>query len=143
MSPDPSLPERLAAAGVDPNADPRVAWQALRAVEGPRATVIDLYALVAAPRGLAPQELPAEERLELARWMLPQVWPGWTVAKDSERVLRADPMPPGCAVCGGFPIADGLLAWACRPVGPTHNGPALPRPRQPKTRLGGTLCRRG
>ena len=83
MSPDPSLPERLAAAGVDPNADPRVAWQALRAVEGPRATVIDLYALVAAPRGLAPQELPAEERLELARWMLPQVWPGWTVPRTA------------------------------------------------------------
>jgi GrpB-like predicted nucleotidyltransferase (UPF0157 family) len=100
LRPDPSLTERLAAAGADPAADPQAAWRALRAAEGPRATVIDLYTLVAAPRGLAPHELPAEERLALGRWMLPQVWPGWTVTKDSERagdtieVAEPDPIWP-------------------------------------------------
>lgn len=48
-----SLDARLAAAQVDPAAEPYVAWQRLREAEGRRATIIDLYELVARRRGLA------------------------------------------------------------------------------------------
>jgi GrpB-like predicted nucleotidyltransferase (UPF0157 family) len=47
--------------------------------------VIDLYALVAGPRGLAPHELPQSERIALARSVMPLVWPGFAVTPDSER----------------------------------------------------------
>ena len=120
MRPDPSLTERLAAAGVEPDADPQTAWRALRAAEGPRATVIDLYALVAAPRGLTPSQLPADERLALARWMLPQVWPGWTVAKDSDRtgdtieVAEPDPAWPRVFEEWRDRLANALGATALR-----------------------------
>jgi GrpB-like predicted nucleotidyltransferase (UPF0157 family) len=73
-----SLDERLAAARIDPAGEPFAAWCRLRAAEGPRATVIDLYALVAARRGLEPHELPQAERLALARSAMPVVWPGFT-----------------------------------------------------------------
>jgi hypothetical protein len=45
----------LAAAGVSDRAEPWEAWLQLRAAEGNRTTVIDLYELVAAPQGLAAQ----------------------------------------------------------------------------------------
>jgi GrpB-like predicted nucleotidyltransferase (UPF0157 family) len=80
-----SLERRLAAAGVRPGAAPVDAWRRLRGVEGPRATVIDLYALVAGPRGLAPHELPYEERVALARSVMPVVWPGFGTTEGSER----------------------------------------------------------
>jgi GrpB-like predicted nucleotidyltransferase (UPF0157 family) len=57
----------------------------LRAAEGNRATVIDLYELVAAPRGLAAHELPPAERLSLARQAMAQTWPGFAVTEGSER----------------------------------------------------------
>jgi GrpB-like predicted nucleotidyltransferase (UPF0157 family) len=65
--------------------DPVAAWLALRGSRGRAATVIDLYALVANGRGLQPQELPLEERLALARSVMPVVWPGWEVTESSER----------------------------------------------------------
>ena len=65
--------------------DPVTAWRQLREAQGPRATVIDLYALVAGPRGLAPHELPLSERVALARSVMPWVWPGWALTPDSER----------------------------------------------------------
>jgi GrpB-like predicted nucleotidyltransferase (UPF0157 family) len=85
MSDERSLEARLAAAGVEPGSDPQSAWRRLREAEGPRATVIDLYALVAGPRGLAPHELPQAERLALGRAVMPQVWPGFAVTLGSER----------------------------------------------------------
>lgn len=76
------------------------AWLRLRAAEGNRATVIDLYELVAAPRGLAAHELPVTERLSLARQAVPHMWPGFSITDGSERpavplvVIDYDPAWP-------------------------------------------------
>jgi GrpB-like predicted nucleotidyltransferase (UPF0157 family) len=97
----PSLDARLAAAGADSETDPMEAWRRLREKEGPRATVIDLYELAARPRGLEPHELPRQERLILARSVMPLVWPGFAQTTDSERtgdlirVVAYDPKWPG------------------------------------------------
>ena len=80
-----TLADRLAAAGVGDSAEPWDAWQQLRAVEGNRSTVIDLYELVAAPQGLAAHELPAATRLSLAQQAMAQTWPGFAVTEGSER----------------------------------------------------------
>lgn len=80
-----SLDARLAAAGVRPGTEPAQAWRRLRATEGPRATVIDLYELVARQRGLAAHELPQPERVMRARSVMPDVWPGYTTTDGSER----------------------------------------------------------
>jgi GrpB-like predicted nucleotidyltransferase (UPF0157 family) len=64
---------------------PMLAWRRLRAAEGLRATVIDLYELVARPRGLAAHELSHEERVSLARSVMPVVWPGFETTQGSER----------------------------------------------------------
>jgi GrpB-like predicted nucleotidyltransferase (UPF0157 family) len=47
--------------------------------------VIDLYELVARRRGLAGHALPVAERYELARSVMPVVWPGFETTADSER----------------------------------------------------------
>jgi GrpB-like predicted nucleotidyltransferase (UPF0157 family)/GNAT superfamily N-acetyltransferase len=65
--------------------DPVSAWKQLRAVKGGRATVIDLYRLAAEPRGLDAHELPRDERLRLARSIMPVVWPGFEVTEGSDR----------------------------------------------------------
>jgi GrpB-like predicted nucleotidyltransferase (UPF0157 family) len=80
-----ALADRLAAAGVSDGARPWEAWLALRAAEGNRATVIDLYELVAASQGLAAHELPAATRYRLARQAMAQTWPGFAVTQGSER----------------------------------------------------------
>jgi GrpB-like predicted nucleotidyltransferase (UPF0157 family) len=73
------------------------AWLRLRAVEGNRATIIDLYELAAAPSGLAAHELPATLRYSLAGQAVPHIWPGFTVTEGSGRpavplvVLDHDP----------------------------------------------------
>jgi GrpB-like predicted nucleotidyltransferase (UPF0157 family) len=79
------LDARLAAAGVTPGAAPMEAWRCLRAVEGPHATVIDLYELVARRRGLEAKELPLKERMALARSVMSQVWRGFAITEGSER----------------------------------------------------------
>jgi hypothetical protein len=78
------LSERLKAAEIAEDMQPRAAWQRLRAVEGERANMIDLYALVAAPRGLLPNELSADERLELWQFAAPIIWPGFKVAEHGQ-----------------------------------------------------------
>ncbi len=96
-----SLPERLAAAGVEAGAAADEAWRRLRSVEGPRATIIDLYALVAGPRGLAAHELPLAERIALSRSVMPDVWPGFEVTADSLRsgeLIRIVDYDPGWPV---------------------------------------------
>jgi GrpB-like predicted nucleotidyltransferase (UPF0157 family) len=80
-----ALEERLLAAGAPIGGDPFESWRLLRAAEGERATIIDLYALVALPRDLEPHELPGEERLALARRGLAVVWPGFESTEGSER----------------------------------------------------------
>ncbi len=95
-----TLGDRLAAAGVTDHADPIDAWLRLRSVEGNRATIIDLYELAGAPRGLAAHELPLAERLGLARQAVPHIWPGFNVTDGSERpavplvVIDYDPAWP-------------------------------------------------
>jgi GrpB-like predicted nucleotidyltransferase (UPF0157 family) len=95
-----ALADRLAAAGVTDRTDAMKAWLRLRAAEGDRATVIDLYELAAAPRGLAAHELPLTERLSLARQAAPHMWPGFSITEGSERpavplvVIDYDPAWP-------------------------------------------------
>ena len=60
-------------------------WKRMRAAKGARATVIDLYRLVAESRGLSPHELPLAERRELARSVVATVWPGFALTEGSER----------------------------------------------------------
>jgi GrpB-like predicted nucleotidyltransferase (UPF0157 family) len=66
-------------------ADPFTVWQERREREGPRVTLIQLYALVAGPRGLEPHELPLAERRELAGRATPLMWPGFQYNERSER----------------------------------------------------------
>jgi GrpB-like predicted nucleotidyltransferase (UPF0157 family) len=80
-----TLADRLAAVGVTDVADPMEAWLRLRAAEGNRATIIDLYELVAAPSGLAAHELPLAVRQSLARNAVPHMWPGFSLTDGSQR----------------------------------------------------------
>jgi hypothetical protein len=85
MGNHPSLEQRLAAADVQPGASAVDAWRRLRELEGPRATVIDLYEIVARPRGLVAQQLPLQERVRLARTVMPDISPRFALTDDSER----------------------------------------------------------
>jgi hypothetical protein len=85
MQPTPSLDQRLAAAGIDPGCEPLSAWHQLHKVEGPRATVIDLYELVARTRGRTAPELPPAERFALAHLAMAEVWPGLATTDGSGR----------------------------------------------------------
>src|SRR5580700_862742 len=51
---------------------------------GARVTLIELYALVAEPRGLKPHELPLAERRELAGRATPLMWPGFEYNERSQ-----------------------------------------------------------
>lgn len=64
-------------------------WLRLRAAQGPRITVIDLYRLAGERRGLAPHELPVEERAALAAAAAPHIWPGFETMAGS---WRNDPL---------------------------------------------------
>ena len=66
----------LAVAGIEGHADPVQAWRRLRAVEGRRPTLIDLYQLVAASQGMAAHQLPPEHRRRLAGFAVSQDLPG-------------------------------------------------------------------
>jgi GrpB-like predicted nucleotidyltransferase (UPF0157 family) len=77
------------------SADAFEVWRRRREAEGENVTLIDLYGLVAEPRGLAPHELPLEERAALWRLAAPVMWPGFQVAPGSE---RAEPEPIEIAV---------------------------------------------
>jgi GrpB-like predicted nucleotidyltransferase (UPF0157 family) len=79
------LSQRLAAAGVEAGSDPLAAWVALRRAEGEAVTIIDLYELVASPRGLAAQELPLAERKSLWAAVMPTRRPGFRQTQGSDR----------------------------------------------------------
>jgi GrpB-like predicted nucleotidyltransferase (UPF0157 family) len=81
--------------------DPFTVWREMREREGPRASLIRLFALVAEPRGLEPQELPLAERKELAARATPLLWPGFESNPGSQpraaepvEVVRYDPAWP-------------------------------------------------
>jgi GrpB-like predicted nucleotidyltransferase (UPF0157 family) len=84
---DDALRDRLLGIGVDPAAytDPFDVWLRLRAGYGPRVNVIDLYALVANPRGIEAYELPIAERKQLCVRALPATVEGFEVLGASDR----------------------------------------------------------
>jgi GrpB-like predicted nucleotidyltransferase (UPF0157 family) len=81
----PGMTQRLAAAGVDAASDPLTAWVALRKAEGERVTIIDLYEMVASPRGLAAHELPLAERKRMWAAVMPARRPGFQQTEGSDR----------------------------------------------------------
>jgi GrpB-like predicted nucleotidyltransferase (UPF0157 family) len=127
------LSERLTAAGIDTGAPPLEAWRRLHDVEGPRATLIDLYALVAGERGLLPTELTAEERLALWKSVNADIWPGFETTGNSERggdpiaVVDYDPAWPAAFESWRQRIAAvlGVVALRIEHVGSTAV-PGLP-----------------
>ncbi len=96
-----TLAGRLAAAGIDDHADPVGAWRRLREAEGRRATLIDLYQLVAESEGMAAHQLPPGQRRRLAEFAVSQDWPGFSITTGSDRgpdpieVVDYDPAWPG------------------------------------------------
>ena len=117
---DPNLAARLAAAGVDPAApgDPKGAWRRLFAAFGPRATLIDRYALEAASRGVAVEELPAEVRREMAREVFTTRDPQFELHGDSGgdpvEVVPYDPAWPAAFDAWRERLAAALGEAACR-----------------------------
>ena len=94
-----AIADRLAAAGISDSAEPWDAWLQLRAAEGNRCTVVDLYELVAVAQGVDAHELPAATRLSLARQAMAQIWPGFAVTEGSSgpgrRWSSSTTTPPG------------------------------------------------
>lgn len=93
--------------------DPFTAWREMREREGPRISLIRLYALVAQPRGLEPHELPLAERRELAARAVPVLWPGFQYASRSQP--RAPEPVRVVAYDQGWP--DRFAAWRDRLAG--------------------------
>lgn len=60
-------------------------WRVRREREGAHVDVIDLYELVAAARGVAPDDLPLEERKALATQAMEVIWPGFEKVAESKR----------------------------------------------------------
>jgi GrpB-like predicted nucleotidyltransferase (UPF0157 family) len=80
-----SIDDRLAVAGVS-EGEPFETWCRLRAVEGRRTTIVDLYRLAARQQGIAePHELPLSERGRLAQQGVGVLFPGFQVAVGSNR----------------------------------------------------------
>ena len=90
---DESLRKRLAAIGVEVDAygDPFDVWVRLRAAEGPRVSLIDLYALAADQRGVPLDELPAAERDRLSVRGLGVIFQGFEIIPGTGRPGR-DPV---------------------------------------------------
>jgi GrpB-like predicted nucleotidyltransferase (UPF0157 family) len=70
--------------------DPFTAWRDMREREGSKVSLIQLYAMVAEPRGLKPHELPLAERKELADRAASLLWPGF---QQNPRSQPRGPMP--------------------------------------------------
>ncbi len=127
------LDERLQAVGVALGSEPVAAWLRLHEAEGPRATMIDLYALAAAPRGLLATDLLLEERWELWRSVADVIWPGFAVTADSSRrgdlieIVDYDPSWPAAYESWRERISGALAssALAIEHVGST-SVPGLP-----------------
>jgi GrpB-like predicted nucleotidyltransferase (UPF0157 family) len=83
---DDALKGRLVEIGVDlAYVDPFDVWLRLRTQYGPRVNVIDLYALVAHPRGLEAHELPISERRQLCERAFVATIEGFETLPGSER----------------------------------------------------------
>lgn len=79
---DDTLAARLRAAGIEPSVlfgpgmGPWEAWLRLRQHWGPRATLVDLYTLEAASRGIPASALPPADRARLTAAARPVTYPG-------------------------------------------------------------------
>ncbi len=109
------------AAEVAGGGDAFTAWREMREREGPKVSLIQLYALVAEPRGLKPHELPLTERRELAVRATPVLWPGFEANLRSEprrpepvRVISYDPAWPEIFRAWRERLASLLGPIACR-----------------------------
>ncbi len=89
----PDLARKLEEVGLDPAdpGDPAVVWHRLHERFGPRATLLDRYALEAAHRRIGPEELSADERRRLTLEVLTVRTPGRDVVPGSHRA-RSDPI---------------------------------------------------
>jgi GrpB-like predicted nucleotidyltransferase (UPF0157 family) len=101
--------------------DPFTAWREMREREGPKVSLIRLYALVAEPRGLKSHELPLAERRELAARATPLLWPGFQHNTRSQprepepvRVVSYDPGWPERFEAWRGRLASLLGPVACR-----------------------------
>lgn len=87
---DPELRNRLLEVGVDPDhiGDSSHAWALLHEHFGPRATILDRYAIEEQRLGLRPGELPDADRRRLATEVLASQFPGIELIGESS----ADPI---------------------------------------------------
>jgi GrpB-like predicted nucleotidyltransferase (UPF0157 family) len=94
-------------------------WCRLRETGGRRVTLVDLYRLAGAERGLEPHELPLEERNELASRAMPLILPGFEIAEGSGRgdpleLVAPDPDWPATFAAWKERLAETLVAVAER-----------------------------
>lgn len=90
------LSELSAAAGVDPNVgEPFEVWLRLRNTYGRRVTIVDLYELVAARRGIELAGLPVNDREQLSWAALKVMFPGFQVVDHD-----GDRKPEPVVLCG-------------------------------------------
>lgn len=61
------------------------AWRERVRSRDKTATVVNLYELIARPRGLRPEQLPVQERIRLSNRALQAMVPGFEVAAESDR----------------------------------------------------------
>ena len=94
------LRTRLESVGIDPDhiADPGDAWRLLFRRYGSRVTILDRYAIEAAVRGIALEELPPNLKAELAQEVLESQFPGIELIGESSaapiEVVPYDPHWP-------------------------------------------------
>jgi len=90
---DTQLAAKLQAVGLDPDSfgDPAAAWQRVHDEFGTRATLLDRYALEAAARGIAVDQLADEERGRMALQVVAAHTSGFEVVGGSDRSVR-DPV---------------------------------------------------
>lgn len=94
-------------------------WRRRREREGARVDVIDLYELVAADRGVAPDDLPLDERKALAARALEVIWPGFEKVAEAGRagaveLVDYDPSWPDRFASWRARLEDALGAVASR-----------------------------
>jgi len=96
----PDLSARLLRVGVDPSTivDPEDAWRRLHDVFGLRATLIDRYELEAHARGVGVDDVPVEERMDIAWRVIATHTPGMELlgeaGGDPVEVVPYDPEWP-------------------------------------------------
>ena len=78
--------------------------------------MVDLYRLVAEPRGIAPYEIPRDERLALARSVMPFIWPAFETTVGTQRTDLLEVVDYDDAWPDRFEEWRGRIAVALGPV---------------------------